>query len=390
MYNRLEGVKHKRRTLPPGLNLTTMADFIGALIGGAMGMANSAINAGYQRELTEQDRRENYMYNEMAAGNADARTRALYNDFYSPGALLKQYQEAGLSPSLMFGGTPGQGGMSGAQGAGTSGIQTHYTPISFMEGIQAANIQAQTEKTKAETKTIEESRGATIKDILADAGLKEASIKVQAAEAAGIALDNYVKDNTKEASIYRICEEAEKAGYEAQTAYEKLRSAKVLAEIDEATLQEQIEISRKGVEQVAQAISESKSTVRLNEQQRRKIYNDILQAWEQLEINWKEQSVSQQQADTYTEWIEKQIPIIEKQLEAKFKELDIEKKRMVIDAVTGTLKSLAFGAMAAASFKGGQGSLQQPTPGTKLTKTTKSAYKNRGKNIYEANEIYGW
>lgn len=132
-----------------------MADFLGALIGGAMGMANSALNAGYQRELAEQDRLENYMYNEMAAGNADKRTRALYNDFYSPGALLKQYKEAGLSPSLMFGGTPGQGGMSGAQGAGSAGIQTHYTPISFMEGVQAANIAAQTQKIKAETKTIE-------------------------------------------------------------------------------------------------------------------------------------------------------------------------------------------------------------------------------------------
>lgn len=131
-----------------------MSEAIGDLIGVAGGLAQSALNNHYQQQLTEKDRRENYYYGELAANSADRRTRALYNDFYSPEALLKQYKEAGLSPSMMFGGTPGQGGMSGAQGSGASGIQTPYMPISILEGIQAANIAAQTAKTKEETKNI--------------------------------------------------------------------------------------------------------------------------------------------------------------------------------------------------------------------------------------------
>lgn len=362
---------------------------LGTVFGGAINAGIGALNNVWAQARSKEDRAENYRYNEMAAANADQRTRALYNDIYAPSAMLEQYQEAGMSPSMMYGGMPGGGGSNGAQGAGGNGMQTPFMPLSLLEGAQIANINAQTEKTKAETKTIEGTREASIANILADTGLKNASKSVQEAEQAGIELDNYVKNNTKNASIYRICEEAEQAGHLAQKAYEEMRSAKVIAEVDEATLQEQIELKKKAVESLAQSISESKSMVRLNDQQRRKVYNEILQSWEQIEINWRELAVSEQQADTYTEWINKQIPIIEKQLQARFKELDIEHERLIIDAVTGTLKSLAFGAMAAASFKGGAGS-QQPNPVKLKPKTNKQAYKDRGKNIYEASEIYGW
>ena len=123
------------------------------------------------------NREENYYYSERQAENADKRTRALYADLYSPQALMQQYKKAGLSPSLMFGGTPGQGGMSGAQGA-SAAINTPFMPMSLMESVQAANIMAQTEKTKAETRTIEgeNERGlAEIANIWAEQGYKNVS-----------------------------------------------------------------------------------------------------------------------------------------------------------------------------------------------------------------------
>lgn len=122
---------------------------------GVMGnIASTAINNYGANYRTEQDRKENYKYGEMAAENADRRTRALYADFYSPEALKRQYEAAGLSPSMMFGGTPGQGGMSGAQGSGAAGPQTPFMPISLLEGAQVANIMADTAKKKEETKNI--------------------------------------------------------------------------------------------------------------------------------------------------------------------------------------------------------------------------------------------
>lgn len=130
---------------------------IGSQIIGLMGQFGlSAYNNEMARRRADYDREQNYLYGERAANNADARTRGLYNSFYSPEALISQYQEAGLSPSMMYGGTPGQGGMTGAQGTGAHGIQTPYIPVSMLEAAQAANLFAQTKKTNAETSNIKE------------------------------------------------------------------------------------------------------------------------------------------------------------------------------------------------------------------------------------------
>lgn len=129
---------------------------VGALIGAGAQIATAGLNNIWASHQSEEDRSQNYYYNEMAAQNADQRQRNLYADFYSPAALARQYTEAGLSPSLMFGGTPGQGGTAGAQGAGANGVKTPYMPMSLIEGAQVANIVAQTKKTKAETENIKE------------------------------------------------------------------------------------------------------------------------------------------------------------------------------------------------------------------------------------------
>lgn len=121
------------------------------IFGGAINAGIGAINNAWARDLQHEAREENYKLGEKAAENADKRTRALYKDFYSPEALLRQYKEAGLSPSMMFGGTPGQGGTSGAQGSGAQGPGAVFSPMSLLEGAQMANLAASTEKTKAET-----------------------------------------------------------------------------------------------------------------------------------------------------------------------------------------------------------------------------------------------
>lgn len=133
-----------------------MADIFGTIFGAGANIALGALNNAWAEQQQAEARRQNYMYGEMAANNADLRTRALYNDFYSPKALLEQYREAGLSPSLMFGGTPGQGGQSGAMGTGAAGLGTPFMPMSMLEGAQIANIAADTNKKKAEAANISE------------------------------------------------------------------------------------------------------------------------------------------------------------------------------------------------------------------------------------------
>lgn len=134
-----------------------MADIysIGAATVGAGGtILGSLLNNDLARRREAEARRENYKYNEMSADNADRRTRALYSDFYSPQALMRQYQEAGLSPSLMFGGTPGQGGMSGAQAA-SSAVQPTTFGVDITKGLELGLMAAQVKKLNAETQNIE-------------------------------------------------------------------------------------------------------------------------------------------------------------------------------------------------------------------------------------------
>lgn len=175
---------------------------IGSQIIGLMGQFGlSAYNNAQARNLAEYDRQQNYMYGEMAANNADKRTRGLYNSFYSPEALLSQYQEAGLSPSMMYGGTPGQGGMSGAQGSGANGIQTPYIPVSMLEAAQAANLFAQTKKTNAETSNIKE-----------DTAIKEIQKEMlnMTKEMQNIdfnILTKYIEIDGKDKSLYEIAEQ---------------------------------------------------------------------------------------------------------------------------------------------------------------------------------------
>lgn len=117
--------------------------------------ANNLITQAY----TGHNRFLNYKYNEKAAENADKRQRQQYMDLYSPQALMAQYKAAGLSPSMMMSGGAPAVGQSSAQGNQSAGIQGPYpstSPIDPIAMAQIANINAETEKTKAETKNIDE------------------------------------------------------------------------------------------------------------------------------------------------------------------------------------------------------------------------------------------
>lgn len=201
-----------------------------AAFSGALGMIQGRINQYYASEMASQARAENYRYNEMAANNADRRTRALYEDFYSPAALMRQYKEAGLSPSLMFGGTPGQGGMSGAQGAGTAGQPTTFTPFNMVETAQAAALFAQAEKTREETKTErgENAKGAALlANIGADTGNKEAQTHLTQLQSEWQALENFYQKPFKDLEYNQLEETIDLVKWQAQGAKYAAKKGKI-------------------------------------------------------------------------------------------------------------------------------------------------------------------
>lgn len=135
-----------------------MGDLLSATAGFIGNSYVTKQNNEYAAKREKEARAENYQYGELAAGNADRRTRNLYNDLYSPKAQMEQLKAAGLSPSIYAsGGMAGKSGQSGAMGSGASGISPNVfgaDPIgAAMQIAQIDNIKAQTEKTKEETKT---------------------------------------------------------------------------------------------------------------------------------------------------------------------------------------------------------------------------------------------
>jgi hypothetical protein len=67
-----------------------------------------------QMQLNDHTAETNYNYAEQSANRADERSRALYEDYSSPQAMVKQYKDAGLNIGLMYG-----NGGGGAGGTGT-------------------------------------------------------------------------------------------------------------------------------------------------------------------------------------------------------------------------------------------------------------------------------
>lgn len=237
----------------------------------------------------QQARQENYAYGEMQAKNADARTRALYNDFYSPEALKRQYQEAGLSPALMFGGTPGQGGQSGSMGS-SAAVHPTYSPISILEAAQAANIMAQTKKTEAETKTItgENERGlAEIANLWSQNGYTEVSAALKAEEVTQQQWQNYITSESAESNINLMYATAEAAATNAQKAVFEMISAGAQAEVDEKTIQSRIKLIQEQVKMTEAETLLKKSGIKLNEANRQKAIQEIKNLQEEVKQQWQ-------------------------------------------------------------------------------------------------------
>lgn len=354
-----------------------MAEY-GAIVGAGISAGANIFGAWLGNKLTkereEEARAENYKYNEMSADNADARTRALYNDLYSPYAQLQQLKDAGLSPSLFYGDGGGISGQAGAMGSGASGINPHAYGVPNFDFSQVSKtmaeerlLDAEARKANAEANMIKPKAEATIANLLADAGYKKAAESVQKAVAAGQILQNYITENTTEAQITTICAYAEEAEHKAVTAYHEMRSAKCTADFNEETYNTHVQMATAQLDQVLQAILESKSNVRLNNQKISKLRSDVLRDIEETMIKWKHLDINERQFDKYEDWIDAQIPYIKDQIEIKLKELDIQNRRLITETIIGTLKALAIGASAASYTKGAQGSLTQPNPKEILT-----------------------
>lgn len=325
-----------------------MGPIFGAMAGIGQAAANNLIGAG----VGAQARYENYKYGEMAAENADKRTRALYNDFYSPQALLKQYQAAGLSPSLMFDGTPGQGGMSGAQGSGPSGVGPIFSPI---EMAQFQNLMADAKLKNAEADRAS-GKGpmgeADLKKTLADAGQAEASEALTKQQTLFTQLQNYVKEGSKEYEIVQAAEMAKNYAHNATQAFWGAKNAKLQFDFNTQNFSNALEKARNETFQVAADILHKNAQINLTNKQIDKLMADIAQGWQALtykgmEIANQWTAITNQKA----QW-DKEIKLTERSLDQQMEIFKKTNKREWTNTIIKPVTSIISGGAGALMLKG--------------------------------------
>lgn len=320
---------------------------LGTLLGIGGNLIGGAINNVWGLNMQNQARQENYEYGEQAAQNADQRTRALYKDIYSPQALMKQYKEAGLSPSLMFGGTPGQGGTSGAMGTGANGPGNTYMPMSILEGAQVAKTLAETKNVEADTKNKEtqnENIQADTAQKWANAGLTKVSTALTEEQVKTQQWQNYITSETSRFTIGQAAAMAEEAAYSAISASFSIINAQVKAEVAEATKQAQIDQAIANVEWTNTKTLLENSNIQLNKQKIAesaaiidKWREEVAQGWKKLEIDIYNSSTDRAKWRTVDNFMSTQEHLLRKRLNW---EIDMGERQYTWMIMNDTFNSL--------------------------------------------------
>ncbi len=317
--------------------------------GSLMAGASSAIGNLVGMARDKQMAKLNYQYGEMAANAADARTRALYNDLQSPAALLEQYKQAGLSPSMMYGqgGSTGAHPADGAQGSGTSGLAPTTYGVNLMQGAEIALMKAQENKLNAEANkanadanTTNETRQLVIQNLQKDIDTKLANIENINLKNSWQTMVNVMQEVdmiTTQQFGYAIAEETLNQMKETTRKLKgEADSALAKGEIDQETIEDQKKYIKAKLNNTLADTLLKKSQGELNDAQ-------IQSLNEHLQIDWKN-------LDLNEEKIKGQIDLWKKsqgKMDAEISKLNSDK---IAKWVLGGLQSLAQVASAVAAF----------------------------------------
>lgn len=255
-----------------------------------MGILTTLLSSALNWGASATSQKQSYKYNEMAAENADKRTRQLFHDLYSPQAQIRQLQEAGLSSGLMYAkGGIGGSGQAGAQAAPAQSQVGNLFDLQNAKLVDAQikNIEADTNKKNAETKGIGATTRKTdteIENLLEQKGLIQLQKDYQA-------LCNdiktyekvYVQETTEtnigiqERTLENLTSQGKKLAEEAKTAGAD-------AIVAQSTINERIIAATQQVALNKMQLAAMKSNVRLNEATIEKIKADIFNNAEYLKL----------------------------------------------------------------------------------------------------------
>lgn len=258
---------------------------ISASINAASNVTNTLINQAF----AEHNRKRNFYWNEKVADAADQRQRAQYKDLYSPQAMMKQYQAAGLSPSMMMSGSAPAVGQSSAQGNMSGGLQGPYPDgqlIDPLAAAQMANIWADTKKKEVETENISEDtdlKAQMILNIVADTKNKNVEHRLLTAQSELAEINAEEGAMTLQTNIERAYHNTSKAAAEARSAIAK-------ADLDEAIFHVSYELAYANLEKTITETKLLDSEIGVNKAQIKEIAERIRNSQWQTWTMEKEQN----------------------------------------------------------------------------------------------------
>lgn len=302
----------------------------GTILGGAFNLGTTILNNQLASERAEADRYANFQYNEMAANSADKRTRELYEDLYSPKAKLEQLKDAGLSPSLMYGGQGLSGqSVSGAMGSGSHGLQTTFLPFDPMAIAQISKINAETKLIQEQTKTEkgENDRGRSdILQILADAGLKDAERSLRDAIESGQRISNYVSNFTKDSSIKYLKAQADKMFYDADTAFWDSLDRNLDYQFNLQTFDTRCKKEQEDLQNLVKDLLVKDSVLKVNEETAQKLAVEVSTLLPRLSIDFLNAAVHMQGVNSQVELNDKTARKIEEETKNLSTIIDLQKR----------------------------------------------------------------
>lgn len=258
--------------------------------GVASGVAGQAMNmvfGGIQdKRQRKQQRKLNDINYDANVKNMDYQQQKQLENWERTGygAQVKQMEEAGLNPAMIYGSGGGggatMGSVSGGGSAASAGDPNAGVGMGVQMASQIAMMQAQTEKIKAETENL---KGNTENTTVDTAG-KELKNK-------GQEIENYIKQATQGDTVSQIAENARKAMYDAQIA----GTASVVSEGTQKSQIQRIEANAIGA-MIENELNRSK--IAINRQEIQRVITDLQQKQEAIDIsrNVQEQNKANQEA----------------------------------------------------------------------------------------------
>lgn len=293
----------------------------GSLIGAGFGSLEGNKNRQHQWDMQQQQikaLKESQIrqaeLNEIAAGKADKRARALYNDFESLAAKKAQLEQAGLSIGMLYGqgnmtsGHVGQGSQAAGTGIGQpSGASGNpYNSSSYISAganaglalAQSRLMESEANKNNAEADRLkgEGPRGeaevnninAVIQNTLADTKNKQAETELKKAqthfanaEAALTELRTETEAKTQAAIVRNMALQNERA-------WEEIQLARWQNHITSETATSYIEAAKLQNQKTIQEIAQIRTNIKLTDAQCQKIAEEIAKIqYEAIEAKWR-------------------------------------------------------------------------------------------------------